>query len=775
MKQKLLSFIAIALILFLAPGTSKAQTVTLRPAAIPNGIAVLSGEQYHQRFDIRFGGTATSALRGITITVPSEVTVLTSSITATGGQSTAAFQIAYLRTTATNVLEFSVSGTGVASQTGTIEFDVTTPTTFAGIPTGSKVDTVYTLAFASTIGSVQSAAVAKHNNLPVRDLTFSAPDSINGDTTSAGGRFYKLAFPSLPDLSHTDVSGLTQAAASTGSGADSATDILYSFYLSTDSALVERPLTLGEVAFFSLASLDNATSGSNIPFTTGSRQVPRVVDRTYMREDFNTTWATASADSVAGVISLAGTQDNTVYYVYALADPAPDRTPSTRMGNGSSKKDFDNSVRGAYSGGVFLGRSGPLLVQHPPEFVVAGWDYDDDGGDVFTSTGIVQVPADIPGMAVVAANQKDNVNITVDTGNFVGKGVAVSTLQSGLVPKATPTASLIYQAQDADNPNDFQMNIILSTNSGLGVADLDGTGIDSFTVSSSVRIPGTDTLTTGAQSLTFDPIVRDNVTNLITSFVPEATYNVYFVATDGTSRTVYQVVDDPFVATPTFATLTVRHSPDILSLDAFAVNDFDGSGDGDLDVITGIDVSQMITDTDGKDLSASPAQRYVNIFWGSQGLDADLDVDDNATIDLYYSTRSNFRASGASFAYTSGNSDGSDLLSFITRGDNDTHLIASGIQEDPDGIFDDTYQWDLWTYVSPEGTVPLTGTRYFLYALMNGGSTRRLESFTSSGAINFQHPPYARVLEPSQDITVTVDEPINVIWEASDVDNAEGA
>ena len=45
MKQRLLSFIAVALALFLAPGTSKGQTVTLTPAAGPNGIAQTSGEQ----------------------------------------------------------------------------------------------------------------------------------------------------------------------------------------------------------------------------------------------------------------------------------------------------------------------------------------------------------------------------------------------------------------------------------------------------------------------------------------------------------------------------------------------------------------------------------------------------------------------------------------------------------------------------------------------------------------------------------------------------------
>lgn len=51
MKQRLLSFIAVVVILFLAPGTSMGQTITLEPGAVPNGIAQVSGEQYHQRFD----------------------------------------------------------------------------------------------------------------------------------------------------------------------------------------------------------------------------------------------------------------------------------------------------------------------------------------------------------------------------------------------------------------------------------------------------------------------------------------------------------------------------------------------------------------------------------------------------------------------------------------------------------------------------------------------------------------------------------------------------
>ena len=760
MKQRLLSFIAIVVTLFLAPGTSMGQTINLRPAAVPNGISLSSGEQYHQRFDITFGGAATRSADGITITVPSELTVLTNSITATGGGSSA--NSGYIGSRAGNQFVFSVSGTG-ASQTVTIEFDVTTPTSFTGIPTGTKVDTVYTFDFAPAVGSQQSVAVAKHQNMAIRDIVFTAPDATQGDTTTAGGRFYKLAFSSLPDLSHRAISRLSK---STTALADAQSDVVYSFYISQDSSLIERPLTLGEGSFFtSLAALP---TGSQVPLL-GTRQNPRVVDRTFIREDFSTKWATAAGDSVAGVISLAGTTDNTTYYVYVLADPAPERLQPS-----SGKKGTDSSVRGAFSGGVFLGRSGPLFVQHPPEFVVAGWDYDDDTDDSFTNTGVVQIPSDIIGMTA-ASTLKDNVNITVDSGNFFSKGAAVRSLDGGNVPKAINTMDLIYVAEDVDNPQDFQMNVILSTNSGLGVADLVGSGIDSFNVASSIRIPGTDTLFAGKQRYVFDPVVRDPVTNLITSFVPEGTYSVYYVATDGTHRTVYQVVDDPYKTSPTDATLTVRHSPDIVSMSAFSIDNFDGTGDGDLDVITGIDISQMITDPDGKNLNPGPAQRIVNLFWGQAGLEADLDVDDNATIALYYSTRSDFRAAGASFGYTSGNSDGSDLLGAITQGNNDTHLIMNGIQEDPDGLFDDGYQWDIWNYVSPEGTITLTGTRYYIYGILDDGKTRRLESFTSSGAINFEHPPYARVIEPSRDITVTVDEPVNVIWEAVDVDNARAA
>ena len=751
---------AAGLVLLAVRQVGWAQTISLTPNQVPNGVAPSSGAQFHQRFDMTLGGTAVAQSRMFTITVASELTVVANSVTATSNSSNLVAYYAGSSSSSLRTLNFGLTGTA-SSQTLTIECDVTTPANFAGVADGGKVDTVYTIDF--TAGSNQSdkrITVSKHQNRRLRLIPFAAPDSTQGDTTVGGGRFFKLAFSSvLPDLSHTGISGLSASAGRS----DSRTDVVYSFYVATDSTLIKRSAE-PRAAFYTL--------GPDRTPLVGSRQNPRFVPGTFVREDFTTRFSASAADTLNGVISLENTSDNAIYYVYVLADPAPDRLPFARLTyGGSAKKGYDASGRGEFTGGAFLGRSGPLLVRHPPEFVAVGWDYDDDGGDDYSTTGRIQVPSDIPGMAAVAANRKDNRNIIVDTGTFVSKGDAISSLNNGNSPSAVSAVDLLFKAQDADNSASFRMNIFLSRQSGLGVGSLVGAGIDSL--SGGIRVAGTDTLTIDNAILSFSPAVRDATTNLVTSYVPEGDYFVYFVATDGDDdhRVVTQVMDDPFIANPTAAVLSVRHSPN-LTLDAFSLNDF--QGDGDLDVVTGIDASQMQTDLDGKDLSPGPAQRQVTLSWGGSGMDGDVDVDNNAEIVFYYSTRSDFKSAGGSASYTSGNSDGSDLLAAIDQENTDTHRInAEAVREDPDGMFDNQVAWDLWTYVSSENTIPMTGTHYYIYAMMKGGTTRRLVSLTSSGAIQFQHPPFIRPVMPVQDLSVTVDEPVVVSWEAVDVDNAE--
>ncbi len=744
----------------------RAQTVILIPDEVINGIETNSVEQFHQRFDITLGGSAVAATRAFTITVPAELTVLANSVTTTTNSGALSSFFAGSASSTLATLNFGITGTAGAAIV-TVEYDLKTPTDFTGIANGGRVDTVYALDFSADVGSKQMVQVSKLENQRLQQFQFARPDSSVGDTTTLGGRFYKLAFPaSLPDLSHTGMSGLSL---STGFS-DAQTDILYSFYLSTDSALVTRPSTLAPVKHFTL--------GADRTPLVGQRQRPRLVDRTFIREDFVSTFGTAtSADSVNGVLSMEETADNTVYYVYVMADPAPGRFPAANMLNGGGAKlGFDNSRLGTFTGNAFLARSGPLLVTHPPEFVIVGWDYDDDGGDQFSQTGIVQVPSDIPGMAAVAANRKDNQTVTLDTGSFVAKGSALSTLNNGLTPEPSAILTMLFHAEDVDNPAAFSMRIFLSMQSGLTPSSFLGTGIDSL--SGGIFVTGSDSLTINSRTFDFIGLTRDSVTQLVESIVPEGTYNVYFAATDGDDdhRILAQVQDDPFSSSPTYTTTTVTHSPD-LTPDAFILDDF-RTADGDLDVITGIDVSQMQLDLDGKNILPGPATRFVSLSWGETGIMGDRDADDNAQIDLYYSTRSDFRDATKSIGYTSGNSDGTDLVTRLNLGDSDTHTIVRGIDEDPNGLFDNQYAWDVWSYVSPieeGGTVPRTDTRYYIYGIITGGSTSRLISFTESGSsargIVFQHPPYIRGLQPAQDIQVSVEDPIIVSWEAKDVDN----
>ena len=783
LKLSIITAVLLALAGFSNPTVSHAQTVSLVPSAVPNGVAATSGQQYRQRINITLGGPALNHnYRMFTITAPGELTIVTNSTTGTTNSATRLISTLTATSSAvtvgmTNTASAGATGQAVGNTTVTVEFDVTTPTSFAGVGAGAKIDTSYAIDFRAEASQTdRTVAVAKHNDLAVRLVSFAAPDSTRGDTTTAGGSYYKLRFSAsgLPDISHTGLSGLS---ASRGTS-DNATDINYSFYLSTDSTLIKRPSTMAPAGFVTIEP-------TRTPLV-GTRQRPRTVPNTFVREDYTTTFGSTGLDSLNGVLSLAGTLDNTVYYIYTLADPNSGRT--TVSSTATARKLFDQTEQGALTAGTFLGRSGPLLVQHPPEFVVVGWDYDDDNGDNFASTGEIQVSSDQVNDSGI---DKDNVNITVDSGGFVGKGAALSTLSTGAgrFPRPISSVELLYVARDADNPNNFSMNIFLSTSSGLGVSNLVGAGIDSL--AGAIKLANSDTLSINQNTFTFNPIVRDSSTNLISSFIAENDYFVYFAGTDGTYRTVSQVFNDPFITSRSAATLSVKHSPS-MTIDTFSLNDFGGvdgpyGGTNDLDVITGIGVTQMQTDTDGRNLSIAPATRYVNIFWGgTNGMDGDLDVDDNATIDLYYSTKSSYRAAGKSVAYTSGNSDGTDLLAgnSLPATPDDTHLIVSGLTEDPDGLYDNNYQWDLWTYVSPEGTIPRTGVDYYIYALMRGGSTTRLVSLTETNSnqaggtiqrIKFEHPPYIRPLEPSQDITVTVDEPVFVSWEAFDIDNGEAS
>jgi hypothetical protein len=88
-----------------------AQTVTLVPDEVINGIEVNSAEQFHQRFDITLGGSAVRSARGFTITVPAELNVVSNSITTTTNSPALASFYVGAPTTALQVLTFGFTGT----------------------------------------------------------------------------------------------------------------------------------------------------------------------------------------------------------------------------------------------------------------------------------------------------------------------------------------------------------------------------------------------------------------------------------------------------------------------------------------------------------------------------------------------------------------------------------------------------------------------------------------------------------------------------------------
>ena len=85
------------------------------------------------------------------------------------------------------------------------------------------------------------------------------------------------------------------------------------------------------------------------------------------------------------------------------------------------------------------------------------------------SMGEIQVPSDQLSMV---GSQKDNNNIIVDTGAFIAKGSSIASFNNGNTPPPVSTLDLLYVAQDVDNPEDYVMNIFISTSSTLTVSNL---------------------------------------------------------------------------------------------------------------------------------------------------------------------------------------------------------------------------------------------------------------------------------------------------------------
>ena len=167
-------------------------------------------------------------------------------------------------------------------------------------------------------------------------------------------------------------------------------------------------------------------------------------------------------------------------------------------------------------------------------------------------------------------------------------------------------------------------------------------------------------------------------------------------------------------------------------------------------------------------------QSFVTLTWGRGGRDGDGDIDGDAVVSLYYSTRP---------AASSVPENGSQALvvpagapTLLADVGLETRLIADGLREDPDRRVDNQYVWDLTSHSGSTG-VPEAGRTYYIYGIITDGEDRRLAQMNggrlndAASRIVFAHPPTLRPVQPVDDISVPAGRTGRVSWQDADLDS----
>ncbi len=224
--------------------------------------------------------------------------------------------------------------------------------------------------------------------------------------------------------------------------------------------------------------------------------------------------------------------------------------------------------------------------------------------------------------------------------------------------------------------------------------------------------------------------------------VPEGDYYIYAVSSDGTSTTMQRSA----------GSVRVRHSP-FLRLDP--LNDR---------AHTGIDTIRT---------GGLHPQRYITFSWDRSGIDGDEDIDDDARIDLYYSSApAETQLGEGGFSVPGG---ASQMLAALNEGR--AELIFGDIPEDPDGRTDNQYAWDLWALSGEGASLPQEEIVYYAYGMISDGENRRLAQM-NGGHLNdaasqmvFLHPPSILPVQPVAPVVVSPGLQVRTTWEDVDLDD----
>ncbi len=316
--------------------------------------------------------------------------------------------------------------------------------------------------------------------------------------------------------------------------------------------------------------------------------------------------------------------------------------------------------------------------------------------------------------------------------DFLDSGLLLN-LDKGLADRADSARArldILFTAVDFDDS--ASVRLFYATADTLDTTFVQTTGIAPNRVIASltnaIHVDSTATLFEGRDTqLNWRVITSDS------TFVARGDYYIYAAITDGKEVGIKR----------SDYTYNVRHSP-FLALDSRK----------NRTIYTG----------------GARGERYYAITWNrDNGKDGDIALTDSATIALYYSASDSFAVPNGADALVAAAAD-STL---------DTHLIVSGLQEQPDGRADNQYIWDLWSFKNADGGgTPLEDVSYSLYGIVQTDSTRRLVRWNDESAqprtLNFVHRPYLRIDTPLSTLDVDGRRSFEVAWEAVDVDDSAG-
>ena len=287
---------------------------------------------------------------------------------------------------------------------------------------------------------------------------------------------------------------------------------------------------------------------------------------------------------------------------------------------------------------------------------------------------------------------------------------------------------LDFTVRDFDLQGTAEIQLFYASVSGLSSVSVIGTFPNQrFTLGKSVSgvraipITGTDTLTSIATEFSWD--ITDSVAvrvgaGIDSQIVAENAYFIYLVASDSLNLAVGQSA----------AALTVKHSPSFTFYEP-------------------------------------PKDTHRNINSGSQPVYAiqwqkgrsDQDFDNDATIDLYFTTDS-----PATVNY--------EIFPDSLLKDADTRTVVKGLAEDAEGK-SDMYIWDLR---SPPNDVPRSNRKVWLYAVISDSSGN--SSVALGGALTIVHDPHINLLSSKLNSysNFQKNDVLRIAWDDYMVDDGSG-